>query len=285
VIVNTLKLIAYTGIASRLTRVPKCVALITGLGVTFSPPRGFRSQLIHRSARILLKVGLSQCSVVVFHNPDDRHTLEGMRLLDPSHKTAIVDGSGVDLEHFTPSPVPTDPVSFLFMGRLIRSKGALDFIDAALTVKASKPAARFQMLGDLDAQHPESIGREQLERAQRGGIEYLGSQRDVRPYLNASTVVVVPSQHREGLPRTILEAFATGRPVIASDVPGCRHAVQPDSGWLVPPRSPDALAARMFQIIDAPEQAIALGPVCRALAERRFGVERVTQQLINAINA
>jgi glycosyltransferase involved in cell wall biosynthesis len=281
---NSLKLIGYSGIASRLAGVPRSAALVTGLGVTFAPPRGPRERALQRVARVLLKLGLEPCDCVVFHNPEDERLVRDLGLLRPTQHSAVVDGSGVDLQHFTASPVPTDPVRFLFMGRVIESKGALDFIEAALLVKAHFAQAQFCLLGWRDPSHPHALPQSALERAAAHGIEVIDHQRDVRPELQRATVLVVPSHHREGLPRSMLEAFACARPVLASDVPGCRHALEPGSGWLVPQQSPAALAQAMRQVCAHPESASQLGPACRALCERRFDVERVTAQILAALS-
>lgn len=281
---NSLKLIGYSGIAARLAGVPRSAALVTGLGVTFAPPRGVREQALQRVARVLLKLGLDPCDRVLFHNPDDERLVRDLGLLRPEQHSAVVDGSGVDVHHFTPNPVPTDPVRFLFMGRVIESKGALDFIEAALLVKGHFPAAQFCLLGWRDPSHPHALPQSAIERATRHGIEVIDHQRDVRPELQRASVLVVPSHHREGLPRSILEAFACARPVIASDVPGCRHALEPGTGWLVPQQSPTALAQAMRDVCQHPESASALGPACRTLCERRFDVARVTAQTIDALS-
>lgn len=285
-ITTTPKLIGYGGLAARWAGSPRCVSLVTGLGMAFDTPQRLTEDVLKHCAQLILKSALRSSSLVVFYNPDDRDELLRLGVLPHTQATLLINGSGVDVEHFAASTVPSQPVTFLLLGRLLRSKGVLDFIDAARALKGQHPTARFQLLGDLDASHPHSIGAARLQEAQRDGIEYLGAQADVRPYLNEATVVVVPSQQREGLPRVILEAFATGRPVIASDVPGCRHAVSPErTGWLVPPCSATELQSAMLRIIENPGRAVSMGSSCRLQAEQRFAVARITAQLIQAIEA
>jgi glycosyltransferase involved in cell wall biosynthesis len=285
-ITTTPKVIGYGGLAARWAAIPRSVALVTGLGMAFDSPRHLVDRVRTRCARHILQSALTHSTLVAFYNADDRTTLLDLGVIQRQHPTLLLQGSGVDVAHFSASAVPNNPVTFLLLGRLLHSKGVMDFVSAAQQLKQQHPQVRFQLLGDLDVAHPHSIGSRQLQQAQRAGIEYLGYQQDVRPHLNAATVVVVPSQQREGLPRVILEAFATGRPVIATDVPGCRHAVTPGhTGWLVPPRSVTALQAAMLDVVQHPERATALGPACRAEAERRFAVESVTQHLITAFGA
>lgn len=286
VIANTLKLIAYGGIATRRAGVPRYASLVTGLGTPFLTPRGLRERLVQRTARVLLKLGLERSEVTVFHNPDDRDTLHALGLLRQDQRSLVVDGSGVDLSHFEATPVPTDPLSFLFLGRILLSKGATDFINAALIVKREHPEVQFSLVGSRDRAHPHSLPQAEVDRANQNGIALLDHQADVRPCLERASVLVVPSHEREGMPRSILEAFASGRPVIASDVPGCRHAVEHGkTGWLIPHKSPSDLAAAMQHIVDDPQRAVRLGPQCRAIAERRFDQRRITQQLIEALRA
>jgi glycosyltransferase involved in cell wall biosynthesis len=285
-ICSTPKLIGYGGLAAHWAGIPRSMALVTGLGMAFDAPLHLVDRVRTYCAQRILKSALTHSSLVALYNPDDRDTLLDLGILEPQQATLLLDGSGVDLAHFTASAVPIHPITFLLLGRLLHSKGILEFMTAARHLKQQYPTARFQLLGDLDAGHPHSIGHARLQEAQRAGIEWLGYQQDVRPHLNGATVIVVPSQQREGLPRVILEAFATGRPVIASDIPGCRHAVTPQhTGWLVPARSVAALQAAMLEVIQHPERAIAMSSHCRAEAERRFDVERITRQLIQAIEA
>jgi glycosyltransferase involved in cell wall biosynthesis len=280
------KLIAYGGIAARLAKVPRHVALVTGLGLAFERPHGVAQALRQRAATLLLRTALQRASLVVCYNPDDLDTLRRLQVLSAQQATLLLPGSGVDLDHFSASPVPTEPITFMLLGRLVRSKGVLDFVAAAQRVKTQYPEVRFQLVGDLDSMHPHSIGHDELQAARRAGVEHFEYQSDVRAALRRATVIVVPSQQREGMPRVILEAFASGRPVLVSDVPGCRHAVAPgQTGWIVPPQSPEALATAMLEIVKSPARAVTMGTACRAVAEQRFSVRDNVVRLIQALDA
>ena len=173
----------------------------------------------------------------------------------------------------------------LIVARLLREKGAREFVEAAGLLRPRHPQTRFQILGPQDP-GPLAIPRDEIDRwVAEGTVEYLGETADVRPYLAASTVFVLPSYYREGLPRSILEALATGRAVITTDLPGCRDAiVEGENGLLVPPRDPAALAAAMQRFIDDPNLARTMGKRSLEFARQRFDVEAVNRLLLTEMD-
>jgi glycosyltransferase involved in cell wall biosynthesis len=175
-------------------------------------------------------------------------------------------------------------VTFLLIGRVIRDKGVAEFVDAAKRVRLVHPEARFQLLGPLDS-NPTAISQEELDGwVASGAIEYLGRTPDVRPNLAAAHVCVLPS-YGEGMPRSVLEAMAMARPVITTDVPGCRETVVPErNGYLVPVRDAGALADAMIRLAEAsPERLAAMGAEGRKLAEERFDVRVVNRTIVEAM--
>jgi glycosyltransferase involved in cell wall biosynthesis len=195
-----------------------------------------------------------------------------------------VGGSGVDLARFASAPLPPGPPTFLLIARLLRDKGVVEYVEAARRVRKRRPDARFQLLGPLDP-NPAAISRAELEAwVAEGAIEYLGETRDVRPYLAKATVYVLPSYYREGLPRSIVEAMAMGRPIITTDAPGCRETtVDGQNGYLVPSRDSAALAAAAMRFADDPALAHAMGRRSRQIAEARFDVNRINAALLAAM--
>ena len=195
-----------------------------------------------------------------------------------------VPGSGIDTRRFTAAPVPAGPPVFLLVARLLGNKGLNEFVAAARAVRARHPGVRCQLLGPVDI-NPAAITPAQLAAWQaEGAIEYLGETRDVAPYFAASSVFVLPTWYREGLPRTILEAMATGRAVITSDAPGCRDAVT--DGWnglLVPPRDSAALTAAMQRFVDDPGLAATMGGRSRERAEAVYDVRKVNRLLLTTM--
>lgn len=280
VLAYTAKPVIYGMMAARAVGVPRRVALITGLGYAFTDGGGLKRRVLRALLSMLYRRGLKGADVVVFQNPDDRAEFRAMGLVGPDRETITVAGSGVDLDHFAAAPVPDGPPVFLMIARLIRDKGIAEYLDAAARIKARHPDADCRLLGPLDP-NPAGFSAADLKALEsRGTIRYLGETSDVRPHLAAATVFVLPS-YREGTPRTVLEAMATGRAVITTDVPGCRETVVPgDNGLIVPPRDPAALAQAMERFMTQPDLAITMGARGRAMAEARFDVRRVNGDMM-----
>ena len=192
---------------------------------------------------------------------------------------AIVNGSGVDLDEFRPAPFP-EQTSYLLIGRLLYTKGIREYAMAARKIRSCHPDVRFRLCGWPD-DGPSAISSQELDDwISDGTIEYLGHLDDVRPAIADASVYVLPS-YREGTPRTVLEAMAMGRPIITTDVAGCRQTVEPgENGFLVPHRNEDALARAMTHFIGEPQLVESMGSASRRLAEHRFDVEEVTDSLL-----
>lgn len=274
----TIKPVVYGNIAARLGKVPHRCALITGLGSTFIAD-GLGRAVLRRGVILLYRLALSGADVVVFQNPDDRAEFLTRQLVK-KEKTRVVAGSGVDLRAFESTPIPTDPFVFLLVARLIREKGIGEFVEAARLLRSKYPAVRFQLVGPID-ENPSAISEAEVRAWEREGvIEYLGETSDVRPYLRRSTVFVLPS-YREGTPRTVLEAMATGRAIITTDVPGCRETVTDGkNGFLVPKGDHVALAESMERFLKNPELLIEMGQASLAMAQTKYDVRLVNSQMI-----
>jgi glycosyltransferase involved in cell wall biosynthesis len=253
--------------AARMAGVP-FVPNVTGLGTAFLSGRALESviQQLYRRA-------FAPLPRVFFQNEDDRDLFLERRIVR-AEQARLLPGSGIDLDRFAPAPLPDDhgaPV-FLMIARLLRDKGLLEFVEAARIVRARHPRARFQLLGALGPQNRTAINAAMVEAwVSEGVVEYLGTTDDVRPFIAAATCVVLPS-YREGAPRTLIEAAAMGRPVIASDVPGCRAVVERDvSGLFCEARSGKSLAEAMERFLALPHEArAAMGAAGRAKMAREF---------------
>jgi glycosyltransferase involved in cell wall biosynthesis len=282
----TIKPVIYGSLAARLAGVPHRAAMITGIGSALAAGSSPRQRAVSAVARALYRAGLAQCETVIFQNTDDRDELARLGILSAGARrvrTAVVRGSGVDLAHYAPSPLPSGPPVFLFLGRLLRDKGIHEFVEAARTVRARYPSARFQVAGWLDP-NPESLTRRELDALVAGGtIEYLGAAGDVRPHLAAAHVLVLPS-YREGTPRSVLEAMSMQRAVITTDVPGCRDTViDGDSGLLVPARDPAALARAMLLLAASPPLIAKLAAAGRARAALLYDAHAVAATVLDAL--
>lgn len=270
----------YGTLAAWLARVPKRFAMIEGLGYVFIPQEreSFAKKTLRRIVTSLFRLALSLTNKVFFLNSDDVADFSALGLLRYGQAVNI-GGIGVDLERWRPAPPVLDPVTFLFVGRLLRDKGILDFVSAARLIKEAHPSVRFLLVGGVD-ENPQSISRAIAESwVEEGLVEWMGHTQ-VAPWLEQASVFVLPS-YREGVPRSTQEAMAMGRPVITTDAPGCRETVVNGiNGYLVPPRDPSALAAAMQAFITEPERIVSMGHESRRMAEARFDVRKVNATII-----
>ncbi|HEX8419256.1 MAG TPA: glycosyltransferase family 4 protein [Sphingomonas sp.] len=285
VLAYTQKPIVYAGIATRLVGHARFFAMVSGLGHAFSEGGSRLRPLLARMVALLFRSSLKHAAAVFVFNADDRGELLRHRMITERHQVLQLPGSGIDLDRFAQQPLPSGPPVFLMIARLLGCKGLEEFLAAARIVRARYPEARFRLLGPIDA-NPDSISRAALSRLEdESVITYLGETRDVRPFLADATVFVLPSWYREGLPRTILEAMATGRAVITTDMPGCRDPITDGvNGIVVPPRDAEALARACRSFLDDPALADRMGAAARRIAEDHYAVERVNAQILHAID-
>lgn len=278
------KPIVYGGLAARRAGNTHFVPMFTGLGCAFGGRHTLRALFAERAYLTLYRCALGSAAAVIFQNPEDRNLFRARRLVPPSTPTLRVHGSGVDLMRFRETPLPRQPV-FLMLSRLLASKGVREYVGAAEIVRRSFPGARFQLAGPME-QGVEAVAAREVERwVAEGRVEYLGRLEDVRPALANARFVVLPSYYREGVPRSLLEALAVGRPVITTDTPGCRETVDDGrNGRLVAPRSAEALAGSMLELLQVPDaDTKAMGRASRRLAETRYDVRAVNQEIIRAL--
>lgn len=284
VVAYTQKPIIYGGLAAQLTGQARFYAIMSGLGYVFSSEADGR-RLLRAAVSRLYRTAIRRAGCVFVFNGDDRRMMLENGIVDDAQPVLQVAGSGVDIRHFALAPMPAGPMTFLMMGRLMRDKGVGEYVAAARTIRARWPDARFLLLGRPETENPTGYGVSEMEEWGRDGlIDLLPETRDVRPYLAAAHVFVLPSYYREGLPRTILEALATGRPVVTTDMPGCREPIRPgENGFLVPPRDAVALAAAMALFLGDPALLGPMGDAARRTAVDGYDVDQVNRQLLDAM--
>ena len=272
----TIKPVLYGSLAARSVGVP-VLNHMTGLGHMFTSkgslsPSRLAVQALYRHA-----LG-GRRSLTMFENPDDRDLFVERGLVRPS-RTRIVRGCGVDPDVFAEAPLPEGPPVFMLPARLLIEKGVVEFVGAARRLRAEGVPARFVLVGDTDEGNPTSLATERLEAwAAEGAVEWWGRSSDMARTLAQATVVVLPS-YREGLPKVLLEAAAVGRPLLATDVPGCREVVRDGvNGRLVPPHSAAALADAMREMAASPERLAPWGRASRAVAVAEFAESVVEDQ-------
>jgi len=278
----TIKPNIYGSLAAQSLGIP-VINNVSGLGTAF-----LGSGLLTRVASALYRAAFKRSSTVFFQNKDDRALFLQKHLVAP-RQARLLPGSGVDLAFFAPSDAPRapGPFSFLFIGRLLWDKGVREFIDAARLVRRQFPEARFALLGFVDSANRTAVGRAELDSwVGEGLVEYLGASDDVRPHILRADCVVLPS-YREGLPRALLEGAAMAKPLIATDVPGCRDVVrQGENGLLCAVRDSNALARAMMQMISMTEAERAhIGRRGRAHVEANFDQRLVSELYLAAIAA
>lgn len=272
----TIKPNIYGTLAAHAFRIP-VINNVSGLGTVFLS-RGLAPTV----AKKLYRWAFSHAQLVFFQNADDRQTFLSEISL-PQLSTELVPGSGINLSSFQPYPLPESSAPiFLMVARLIIDKGVYEYIEAAKMTLEKYPLAKFQLLGKLDPDHARGIPEATINEAvQAGIIKYLGETDNVKPYIEKATCVVLPS-YREGTPRTMLEAAACSRPVITTDVPGCREVViHEQTGLLCEVKSAEDLHKKMMIIGDMSHQELETwGRNGRQLAESKFDEQIVVRQYL-----
>lgn len=277
-IAYTIKPIVLGAAAARAARVPCFAAMITGLGYAFLGGLNPKRLAVRLVAMLMYRRALAASQLVIFQNEDDRRDFRRLRLLPAARPTLIVNGSGVDLGRFEPRPVPEE-IDFLMIARYLRDKGIREYAAAAARLKAEFPAVGIRLAGWLD-ESPDSISRAELDSMVAGGVEDLGQLDDVRPALAKASVYVLPS-YREGTPRTVLEAMATGRAVITTDAPGCRGTVADgENGFLVPVGDSEALYRAMRRFVEEPALAQRMGEKSLRLVREKYDVDKVNAAIL-----
>ena len=291
----TIKVNVYGSIAARLAGT-NSICTVTGLGWLFTD-KGLKARLGSLGYKALYKIAFSSSAHVVFLNRDDRAFFLKNRLVK-NNDSSVIPGSGVNTEVFHPglceernnnrallADVPPSAASFLLIGRMLSDKGVREFVEAAAIVKKSQPDAQFFLLGPMDKENRSAIPDEVIADWQHKGlVHYLGRTDDVRPFICGSDVVVLPS-YREGVPSSLLEAMAMGKPVITTDAPGCREVVENGkNGYTAPVKNAARLADCMFRFMELPRlEREAMGDYARAKVLREFDEKIVTEAYLQLV--
>ncbi len=280
------KAVIYGSLAARLAGVKNVYAMIEGAGYVFSDVSegsGLGRRLLRTVVVALYRFALRGVRRVLFLNNDDLQLFVEAGMVKPE-QTYLLGAIGVELDRFVPVALVTNPVTFILVGRMLKHKGVEDFVQAAARIREHFPQARFLLVGSPDA-NPSSVDEVTLRNwCDRGLVEWVPHVDDVRPWLARASVFVLPSWYREGVPRSIQEAMAMGRPVVTSDMPGCRDTVEHGvSGFLVPPRDLDALVQALERFLLHPDLVQRMGRESRSRAEQHFDVNAANARLLEAI--
>lgn len=278
----TIKPVIYGSIAAGKAGIKEIYPMITGLGRVYGTD-GIKASVLRLITGILYKKAFKYCKKVIFQNWDD------MQLFCEKHylkkdKCEKVDGSGVNMERFSYSELPYSK-TFLMISRIIKEKGIFEFCKAAEIVKNKHPEARFVILGGYD----KSLGAIQPEElntyVSSGIIEIPGEVKDVSPILKNAYTFVLPTYYREGIPRTILEAMASGKPIITTDWVGTREAVEDGiNGFLVPIKDEKALADKMIYMLEHYQEAKKMAEQSYIICKRKFDVKIINEHMLSIMN-
>jgi glycosyltransferase involved in cell wall biosynthesis len=275
-----IKPILYGSIAARLAVVPFVINVFAGLGYIYTSGE-FKARLF----RLLLKCGLntaskSATSIAVFQNDEDQAQLVRNRVVR-KNQTRVIRGTGVDIERFRPMANEGREPIVLLACRMLWDKGVGEFVEAARLVRRLKSSARFVLVGRCDEDNPASIQERQLQQWQEENVvEWWGHRSDMPSVFGNAAIVVLPS-YREGLPVSLLEAAACAKPIIATDVPGCREVVRHRvNGLLITPQNAVALADAIVMLLENPELRSELGRCGREIVVKEFTSTLVIQQTL-----
>jgi glycosyltransferase involved in cell wall biosynthesis len=271
----TIKPYLYGGIISRLTGVPSLVSAVSGLGTLFVS-KSLKSRLLHLLLYPIYKFAFNHSNQkVIVQNKDDEELLVKWGVLSPL-KVKLLKGSGVNLENFTNLNEPSGIPTVCFAARLLRDKGVYEFVYAAQLLKKRGIKVQFFLAGNIDVNNPTGLNLDDLDKLKKKDyIEILGYQKDIPGLYARSHIICLPS-YREGLPKSLIEAAAASRPIVTTDVPGCRDAIIPNkTGLLVPVKDPEKLANALQWLIEHPQERIAMGKAGREFAKQEFMVEKI----------
>lgn len=274
----TIKPAIYGAMAAKLAGVKSRSSMITGAGYIFVA-KSLKAKITGFIGKTLYKIGLRCANNVIFQNEDDKKEFIDLKLVK-AKKCQVVNGSGVNMEHFAPAPFP-ERLTFFMLSRALYSKGVIEYLDACRIIHKKYPDVRLMYLGGLEPMQdaiPQEVVQSYIDD---GSIEYFGETPDVRQYTERCSVYVLPS-YREGTPRTVLEAMAMGRPIITTDVPGCRSTViDGKNGFLVPAYDANAVAEKMEWFIKHPESIKTMGSESYNYCKEKFEVSAVNKRMLD----
>lgn len=274
------KTIVYGSIAARLNGITEIFPMIAGLGSVFRG-QGLKNNIIKTIMKIEYWSACKVSKKVFFQNNDDKNEFVNNKIVAAS-KTVITNGSGVNLNKFKPTPLPEEAV-FLFIGRLIKDKGIMEYLEACKKLKEKYPKTKCLLVGPYDS-NPSALKPEELKPyIDNKTIEYFGEQKDVRSFITQSSTFVLPSYH-EGTPKTVLEAMAMGRSIITTDAPGCRETViDKSNGFLVPVRDSNILAEKMMWMIENNTKIEIMGQKSFGICKEKFDVKKVNKVILRTM--
>lgn len=279
----TLKAVVWGSFAAQRAGVQTIYTMITGLGYAFTDLTNLKRRCIHKIAVFLYRRSLRYSQAVFFQNPDDLALFQQLNIIPSTKNTAVLNGSGVDLDYYAASVPVVTPLRFLLVARLLKDKGIYEYLQAAEQIKLLYPEIEFHLVGWTD-NNPSAISATLLQTyIEKKIIIFHGRLADVRPLLAMASVFVLPS-YREGTPRSVLEAMSVGRAIITTDTPGCKETVRDNyNGYLVPIKNVAALMDAMLKFVKKPTLITQMGYASRAFVEEKYDVRQVNQKILSVL--
>lgn len=280
----TAKGILYGSLAAALSGMDHVVNAVTGGASAFGNVIS-KSNVVHEGIQWMLKrlfrLVLSGTEVI-FQNPDDLDSFVEQGLVERQH-CHLIEGSGVDLNSFQPAREPDGLPKVMLAGRLLWNKGVGEFVEASRILNNGETRARFILVGDTDESNPMSVSEEQIDEwEQEGVVEWWGFQEDMPAVFAEMHIVCSPTFYREGVPKVLIEAAACERPIVTTDMPGCREIVRDgENGLLVPPKDAEALASALNELIESKERRTEMGQRGREIVRKEFSVEQVVAETLD----
>jgi len=277
----TIKPVLYGSLTARLAGVPATVNSVSGLGYVFLAD-GLKAHIVRWAVTMAYRLAFKhpRCCII-FQNPNDREDFIRNGLVEPG-KTVLVKGSGVDMNEFAVTPYPDSVPLVLLSSRMLRDKGVQEFVDAARVLKEEGVQARFVLAGDEEAGNPSTITQEQLQAWHESKIVEWWGHCENMPHVIAQAHIVCLPSYREGVPKALIEAAACGRPIVTTDVPGCREIVRHgENGLLVPVRDAVALAEALRKLIANPDLRQQMGERGREIASSEFSTEIIVGKIVD----
>ena len=278
----TIKPIMYGGLAARLVNLSSVVSTVTGMGQVFVG-KGIFAAMLRFVVKVLYRMALSHPNTaVIVQNRSDRHAFVNLRLVS-RERVHLVRGSGVSLEQFHPKPESNDEPLVILPARLIWEKGIAEFVQAARQLRQLGLSARFALVGDTQESNPRAVPKSQLELWHREGvIEWWGRQTDMPRVYAESHVVCLPSSYGEGVPKVLLEAAASARSIVCTDIPGCTEVVRQNiNGLVFPVGDVEALSNALRRLIVDGNLRKTFGLSGRQIAEAEFGEDQIADQTLS----
>lgn len=276
----TIKPVIFGSIAAHIAGVSEIYSLVCGLGQVYSV-NNFKTRIVRSICNKAYKLAFKYNQKVIFQNQDDINEFVQKHLIE-KNKTALVDGSGVDLRIFKKNKLPQNH-SFIMVSRIIKEKGVVEYLEAAKIVKAKYPGCSFTFIGAFDESYEKDY-KEFLKVIDKNVVNYIPETNQVANFISKHDIFVLPTYYREGIPKTLLEATAMGRPIITTKTPGCKHTVKESvNGYFVKTKDVQDLATKMELMINEPNLQ-QMGEESYKLCVKKFDIKIINKKMLEILN-